>query len=485
MPKLCSERDPAMYVNRGRTARVPALLLPLVLGISVSVLGVGLAATPARAQVSADDVSPREAKGLERVASAWLKLGASALKRKLGPEAQRCLAGAREALPAAPQIEAFARASAQVDQANQAKQEASDSARKAFARQEERTLAQVAKLYEALASEAPALRAGRYTWRALQAEPSPERWARLAGGLPALWTSEASARPELSALAKAALGLTPPAEHQGVFARYAALEGLGTQVVLRQAKGHALRYYLSLPSGYDPASERRWSVLVAVDGAGSGFEGCAQGFARARADLPCLVVTPCGFSNTNAIQGPLKERYLTWYSEETLAEAERDRFEFDRAGILQVLSELQSEFHTAPRACVTGFSGGGNLTYQLVFRHPEALLAAAPACANFSRPDWIREKDKHQPDALTLPVFVITGGKDPHKTWTHGKEGSPGIEPQTVSALRTLEAVGFTRVHRLELPDLGHSPAHAKVLEFFRPYLSGERERAAPPVWPE
>lgn len=436
-------------------------------------------APAARAQPSPKDTTPpAELKGLERVAGAWLKLGAQALKRKLGPEAQRCLEGAREAAPDAPLVGAFAEACAGLPAGG------SDSARKAFARKEVRTLTQVAKLYDALASGAPPGRVPRYLWRALRAEPAPERWEGLAAALPAAWSADPGARPELAALAKASLERSPPAAQSEALARYAKLEGLG-RVVLRQAKGHALRYYLSLPAGYDPQAERRWPLLIAVEGAGSGFEGCAKGFSRARAELPCLVVTPCTLSNTNAITGKLRERYLEWYDAETLAAAERDRFEFDRAGMLQVVAELQDEFQVASRVCVTGFSGGGNLTYQLVFRHPELLLAAAPACANFSRPDWASEQGKHSAEALALPVFVITGARDPHKTWTHGKEGSPGIEPQTQAALQTLERVGFSRVRRLELPELGHSPAHAKVLEFLRPYLSGERSRAEPVGWPE
>ena len=32
---------------------------------------------------------------------------------------------------------------------------------------------------------------------------------------------------------------------------------------------------------------------------------------------------------------------------------------------------------------MTGFSGGGSLTWNMILGHPEMLAAAAPACANY------------------------------------------------------------------------------------------------------
>ncbi|MGE0707880.1 MAG: hypothetical protein AB7N76_12775 [Planctomycetota bacterium] len=427
------------------------------------------------AAARADDLVPAERKQLERVAGVWLKLAKSALKRHLAADARTCLERAQEAVGAvAPPVAALARA------LDAAKDEGKDSARAAQQRAEAKTRGEAAKLYDELAGARglPAARAGRYAWRALREEPSAARWARLGPVLGASWSGGAKA--EACALAKQALALDPPppAEVRAALERLERLEAVG-KVVLRRASKHAMRYYLALPASYDPDAKREWPVLVTVDGAGCGFEGSAQAFAKTRGELPCLVVAPCGFANTNAIEGGLEERYLGWYDAKTLAKAEQDRFEFDRAGLLAVLDDLRAEYHAAAQVCITGFSGGGNLTYQMVFLHPERLLAAAPACANFTRSQW---GGVQRPAAdRDFPLLILTGGKDPHRQWTFGKEGSPGIEPQTDAAMQALERAGHKRVKRTMIPELTHSPACQEVVDFLRPYLSGEKKRADGP----
>jgi len=410
-----------------------------------------------------DSIPAPEQKSLERIAASWIKLGVYAAKKRLGDQAAACLERAKEAAPDSKRVAAFAKASASI------KGKPKGSALKSYERKAKKTRAEVAKSYEGLARTAPAPRSLRYLGRALQAEATPARWRLVEQALPAAWSSGDTKG--ASQLAASLSELSPPSELEPLLERYVRLAAVGS-VVLRQAKSHAMRYYLSLPKSFDPASKEPWPVLVAVDGAGSGFQGCARGFAKARGDLPCLVVAPCGFANTNAIKGKQKEKYLKWYDEATIAAAEKDRFEFDRAGLVAVLDELREEFGAAPRVCITGFSGGGNLTYQMIFRHPERLLAAAPACANFTRPGYANLKGKVTGASLELPIQILTGGKDPHRKWTHGKEGVPGIEMQTDAAVKALDAVGFTKVERTLVPGLGHSPARKRVVEFFKPHLT-------------
>lgn len=419
-----------------------------------------LLAAPALAK---DALPAAEQKGLERVAAAWVKLGVYAAKKRLAEQAGECAQRAREAAPDSERVKAFAKAARKLEG------KPKSSALKSYERKAKKTRAEVGKTYEGLARSAPAARSLRYLGRALQAEVTPARWELVERALPAAWS--AGDTKGASQLAQTLSELSPPAALKPLLKRYVRLAAVGS-VVLRQASKHSMRYYLSLPKSYDPASTEPWPVLVAVDGAGSGFQGCAKGFAKARGDLPCLVVAPCGFANTNAIQGKQKEKYLRWYDEATIAAAEKDRFEFDRAGLVAILDELREEFGAAPRVCITGFSGGGNLTYQMIFRHPERLQAAAPACANFTRPGYAQLKGKVPTEALGLSIQILTGGKDPHRKWTHGKEGVPGIEMQTDAAVKALEAVGFTSVERTLIPELGHSPARKRVVEFFKPHLT-------------
>ena len=426
--------------------------------------------------LGADELPAAERKQRERVAALWLKLGKRALKSKLREQARSCLEEARRAVgPEPAPVQAYARACRELSG------EARASALGSFVKRAAKTRTKAAGLYERLAEakEVPAARRGLYAWEALRLAPSAERWEGLAPALEAAW--RAGERAAAGEAALAALELDPPAEVREQLEQLARLRAVGA-VVLRQARGHPMRYYLALPDDYDPAAERPWPVLVTVDGAGSGFEGTAKAYANLarKRKLSCVVVAPCGFANTNAIQGKMKEKYLRWYDEAAIAAAERDRHAFDLAGLVAVLDELRADFGVAPQVCITGFSGGGNLTYQMIFKRPELLLAAAPACANFSRPGWAA--GERSPEARALPIHVITGGKDPHRQWTHGKRGSPGIEPQTDAALAALQRAGLTRFKRTLLPELGHSPARRQVLDFFAPYLRGEKERGDP--WP-
>lgn len=412
---------------------------------------------------SAKDTIPApERKSLERVAASWVKLGVYAAKKRLSEQAKACLAEARAAAPESKRVAAFAKACETLRDGGKA------SALKGYERKAKKTRVGVAKGYEALARSSPAPRNLRYLARSLQAEATLARWSLVEKALPVAWS--AGDTKGASQLAVSLSELSPPAKLKPLLERYVRLAAVGS-VVLRQAKSHAMRYYLSLPKSYDPA-QKDWPVLVAVDGAGSGFEGCAKGFAKARGDLPCLVVSPCGFANTNAIKGGQKKKYLKWYDEATITAAEKDRFEFDRSGLVAILDELREEFGAAPKVCMTGFSGGGNLTYQMIFRHPERLAAAAPACANFTRPGYAKLKGKVPGEVLGLPIQILTGGKDPHRKWTHGKEGMPGIEMQTDAAIKALDEVGFTKVERIMVPELGHSPARKRVVEFFKSHLS-------------
>src|SRR5581483_2016475 len=187
-------------------------------------------------------------------------------------------------------------------------------------------------------------------------------------------------------LAERALALEAPAKlvpRLHALADGPALEGL----VLKKAARHPIKYWFSLPKGYERKKGKRWPVVVCVDGAGSNFEGMGQAYRGARGDLNYLVVSPCTFSNTNQIVGDAGQmaKYGKLYDEETIKDGDRRRLDWDEEGILAILDELQETYDAEPRCYVTGFSGGGNATYMLVMKHPERVNAAAPACGNFSQ----------------------------------------------------------------------------------------------------
>src|SRR5215472_17408796 len=77
-------------------------------------------------------------------------------------------------------------------------------------------------------------------------------------------------------------------------------------VVLRQARGHPIRYYLSLPQGRQ--TEPQLPLLVCIAGADSDFRALVERFRKARGGRPFALVVPCTFSNTNGLRGEVLRR---------------------------------------------------------------------------------------------------------------------------------------------------------------------------------
>lgn len=226
---------------------------------------------------------------------------------------------------------------------------------------------------------------------------------------------------------------------------------------LMRCPAHPFAAYVSLPKDWKPGKE--YPVLVSVEGAGSNFSGNASQFSSARGSRPFITIAAHALSCTNEIK---YDKYPA-YSKELINEWNNRRVDFDVAGLLALLDFLREHFGAAPKIAITGFSGGGNLCYGFLLRHPDRVLCAAPACANFN-PGLAQGATKVEDGGP--PVHVMTGEKDPHRDFTHGNKDSPGIEPQSDGAVKALEENGFTKVTRTMLPGVGHSPLPREVWEF-------------------
>lgn len=407
-----------------------------------------------------------EAARLRKIARAWVKLGEWCVPSKLGTQARAC---AKLALQASRRTALGIR-----DVANDCPDDPGESVLKEWKRKRKSTGRRVAKLYDGLSKRSKTL-AVEYSWRALEASPTGRRWSRAVNSIKGL--SDAPRR--AAGFAKRGLGLDPPAKLKAV------LEGIRNQaavdaLLLEQATKHPMNYYYSLPSTWRPNAKRKWPVLVCVDGAGSNFENAGKGYMKLRKDLPCIIVSPCGFANTNRLAGKMRKKYEAWYSAEEIERAEANRFDWDEEGLLAVLDDVQERFNAEERIYITGFSGGGNLTYLMVFKHPDRVNGAVPACANFTQPGYRSLEGQFEAADLGFPIHMITGAEDPHRELTHGKKGMPGIEPQTDWAEATLEQLGYRNVRRTLVPKLKHNPARRRVLDILAPYIRGERKRDDP-----
>jgi predicted esterase len=304
------------------------------------------------------------------------------------------------------------------------------------------------------------------------------------------------------------------------------------EIDLKTASSHPIRYYLSLPRRYARQPGKGWPVLVCVDGAGSGFRGLAGAFGEARGDLPFLLVCPCTFSNTNALQGHMREHYRGYYADAVIADAERDRLAWDAAGLRAILQDLRADCQAEDRFFLTGMSGGGHLTYWMIFQHPDLLAGAAPVCGNFAPATAGSSREDLSAEELSLPVLVISGEKDPHRrAYYIGRfVGAPGpdfaavagtglilgwlvwrktrrrkwvaavalptllglgllatcrlsgLDAQKACAQWLLDHRGYTNVQQTEVPGMGHDIRPGLVIDTFRPYWEGRKKRGDPPA---
>lgn len=245
-----------------------------------------------------------------------------------------------------------------------------------------------------------------------------------------------------------------PDKQRAAVLKVAELKAAEKRPIRRTCRSHPIQYYLQLPKGW--RAGRTWPLVVAVEGAGCNWLGCIRGFAKRRGDRPYILVTPITFLNTNDLQ-PKKYTYPQSLLDAVDAEGRKSRLPWDEAGLLAVLAEVRTDFGAEARHCMTGFSGGGLLTWHWVFHHPEQLVAAAPACPNFI-PPFDAVKLSNADARTTLPVHVFQGDADPNL---------PALEQQWQGAKALAAQRGYTQVDREMLAGVKHSNCAAKVLDWF------------------
>jgi len=315
--------------------------------------------------------------------------------------------------------------------------------------------ADAAKVYDKLAgldhAEADAARFLDYRFEAVRLDPSKSRINRIVADIKQLSGNQRTVV-EAGTLLTRLRAADPEGDYDDLEVDLAKKD-----VVLVSGKDHPMVGFLSLPSKWRPGGS--YPVLVAVEGAGCNFLGAARGFSKGRGGRDWIVLAPCSLSNTNEL---VPEKY-PFYTEEQRAEGNRNRIEWDLAGLDALLAVVKERFGGEEKIGITGFSGGGNLCYGFLFRHPDRVRFAVPACANFAG-QGLREAEPVEGGGP--PVRVLTGANDPHRDYTFGNKDMPGIEPQTDAAMAAFEKFGFTNVTRTMLPGVGHSSCGKQVWDF-------------------
>ncbi len=447
-----------------------ALVMALLFALSVS---------PVLVAQGQPALTKAEKSTFRKITGEWVKLGRWCVSKELGKQARLCADKAQAADSSAFGLKTL-REKAQKcpDTPSVADNEhLLDSWNKKLAGARRKVAAYYDKLFGAgLKLSDPELRKrfDKYLWSALELCPTKKRWKTT------LSVVESSVRAKdtdrAARLAEKALALKPP-EKLTVRFKQALDAAAIDKLVLRTASSHPIKYYFSLPRGFKRTQGRKWPVLICVDGAGSNFSGIAEGYRQKRGNLPYMVVSPCTFANTNKVEGKMIEKYRKFYSDDVIAKGNTQRLDWDERGILTIVKDLQADYDAQSRVYVTGFSGGGNATYMMIFKHPDLLNGAAPACANFGARGYARLKDKFTEEDRNFPIHLITGEKDPHREHTHGNKNIPGIEPQTDSVVRLLKQLGYPNYKRTMVPGMKHSAAHQHVIDTFKPYWEGRKKR--------
>lgn len=246
----------------------------------------------------------------------------------------------------------------------------------------------------------------------------------------------------------------PDADAKLMKARSAALRLAEAEVssknpIRRKCREHTMQYFLSLPAGWAP--DKKYPVYVACEGAGCNFEGACRG-GMGTANAKFIVITPIGFTNTNALAG-VRAKYP--YPDEVLEEFDPKRMSFDEPGLLAAIKDVQDLYGGQDKVCITGFSGGGNLCWRMVFGHPDLLVAAVPSCANFASPGSISDNAGAKKN---LVIRAFQGDKD---------EYIDMLNAQWDNAKAQLEANGYGNFTREMVPGAGHAGFHDKARDVF------------------
>lgn len=396
-----------------------------------------------------------ETQGLAAVAKAYAELAEWCVRNKAAVSG---LAVVERGLALAPDDKALLDAKAALEALSG---EESAAVVKKFERQRDKTYRKVASYYLKLFRLKPAKDApGRYydyLVETIRLQPDDRKaWSAYLGAVTRLVASkdmEGAGR-----LIAGAMGVGPPKSLSSKF-QAVLVKAATDRPVLMKASEHPMEYWLSLPKGYTP--RRKWHILVTCEGAGSNFAGNHRGFVNRRGSAPVIVVTPCTLSTTNQL---LAKKYN--YPQELIDKYQSGpRIAFDEEGILNAIKDVQALASCEEKFFITGFSGGGNPTYLFVFKHPGLLAGAVPCCANFSG-QGIDLQGGPPSEGLDVAVRILTGENDPHRQWTHGQVGSPGIEPQTDNAEKLLKKWGYTNYTRTMLPNVKHSPLQKQVIDF-------------------
>ena len=189
------------------------------------------------------------------------------------------------------------------------------------------------------------------------------------------------------------------------------------------------QYLLSLPTGYDAASDKKWPVILFLHGSGERgtdpWKVAIHGPPKLiRGPIPA-VATPAPAPGTKAPTPPppetpearaLREQSAVFLKANFIVVSPQCPANtwWDDDGVLGLLDDIAAKYRTDPtRHYLTGLSMGGYGTWSVGMKYPERFAAIVPICGGGSTVD-IRRTGRDKKAALTsLGVWAFHGAKDP------------------------------------------------------------------------
>ena len=236
-----------------------------------------------------------------------------------------------------------------------------------------------------------------------------------------------------------------------------AMAPMAPTVQRKQATGHPMQYYLSLPKGW--RMDRQWPVVVAAEAAEKEFRVNAERFAAARDALPFIIVVPISVTNGSA---GLRDPAIYPYTPAVWDIVDRDGIcKFDLDGLDNVLRDVGTHYSGTGPVYLTGFESGAHLVWAEVFRHPEKFAAVAPVAGNYRGRCMDDGVISSHPARASLPIYGLHGQLD--TLWGPGGGGYA----QWQQAVQLARAHGYGQITEAAVPGKAHVPVPGTVLEYF------------------
>jgi len=230
-----------------------------------------------------------------------------------------------------------------------------------------------------------------------------------------------------------------------------------SQLQLKKANDHPIKYYMSLPDHWSPKA--KWPVVIVLSDAEKQFKKDAEQFIKARKDLPFIIVAP--LITTNGTQGH-RDSTIYPYSKSVWDSIDKLSIcKFDVDGLQSIIKDIKKNYSGSDKVFITGFEAGTHLLWAMVFKHPELLYAAAPVAGNFrSRcmEDNLFSKDASR---IELPIKNFTGTEDENFR-VKGR-----FYNQFLDAKNLALSHGFKNISEIEVQGKGHIPLPDYVLDYF------------------